>query len=446
MKILSITQTYYYNFQSPLKRRSDVSVPKFQKIERNNMYAYPPVNITFGNIANSEPLRKLFAYGLPDIYTGRTMIDSSLFERLLRADIFTKPAKYSIPVLSSFRNCYFDIQRKVFEKMARRAKTHPDEDLQELLIGLSKDNKKKLRSMQQPIFDDLDEMSKNLPFKEQEAYDDLMRRTKLQLNDKKVVTTFNKFQFQYKLSKIRDDVYDIISPKTSKLVERMIKMSDNLSDVDSVETRDAQRLIIKEIESLMNANSSLKDYMPLKQLIIGSIARLNKEAVLLPFSRKAYISELEKIVEHIKDTDLKEKMLLRAKDLPTSKDAVEAYIMKYKDSMPDKIAFRLAHLSFASVEHIFPKSMGGPDDMANFAGANVAENSARGNIPFVEQLKRRPDTPKYCQKFVDRLIELEKEGIFKKHNIDSNYIEDFAETIYQESEGRIDLDISALYK
>ena len=83
--------------------------------------------------------------------------------------------------------------------------------------------------------------------------------------------------------------------------------------------------------------------------------------------------------------------------------------------------------------------------MANFAGATTRENSIRKSIDFTEQMKLRPNTPKYCQMYVDKLIKLYHEGVFSQNNINPKYIEDFKNTIYNVSKGQIDLDISKFY-
>ena len=100
--------------------------------------------------------------------------------------------------------------------------------------------------------------------------------------------------------------------------------------------------------------------------------------------------------------------------------------------------------SLASVEHLLPRSCGGPDEMYNFAGACTRENSKRKNLEFTKQLKLCPDTPKYCQMYVDKLIRLYHDGTFSKHGISPKYITDFSNTIYKLSRKRIKLDISAL--
>ena len=84
--------------------------------------------------------------------------------------------------------------------------------------------------------------------------------------------------------------------------------------------------------------------------------------------------------------------------------------------------------------------------MKNYGGATSYINSKRGNIPFEEQLRKVPDTPIHCQNYVDRLIEYANAGIFEKENIDPIYIENFVDTIKQESNGKLILDTSKLYE
>ena len=126
-----------------------------------------------------------------------------------------------------------------------------------------------------------------------------------------------------------------------------------------------------------------------------------------------------------------------AEKIPTSKDSIAAYITKNANLSSEKIILTLLSPFFATIEHLHPKSCDGADEMFNYAGASSRENAERQNIPFIEQIARRPLTGKYCQKYVDR---------FEKENIDIKYIEDFKNTIAQESEGSIILNTSRLYK
>ena len=416
--------------------------------QSNTSYAAPiknTPNTTFKAIPNSEQLRGLFAYGLPCMYSGVEMIDSALTDKLIKSGIFSRPSKVAVAALAIFKDSFANIEKQVFKKMQVRAKRYPEEDLQELMTAFSSQNVRKLRITQKDIFKDLTAMSDNLPPKEKQAFDDLMKRTDDRLHERPVISMFNKFTFQYRLGKIKEDVDEIIGTKYGKIISEMIEESEYLSDIDREENREAQIAILNHLKSVMNSSATLRNYTPLTKLFERSIAKLNGEPVKISFSRKAFLSELKIVLDGIQNTKLREDMFKTAEKLPTSKNAVDAYIVKYKDSPPDKIAFRLLHPSSASVEHIHPKSLGGADTLANFGGATISENTARGNMDFTEQMKKRPQTAENCQKYLDKLIELERSGVFDKLGIDVSYIKDFVRTIKKESKGQIVLDASGLY-
>jgi glutamate mutase epsilon subunit len=90
--------------------------------------------------------------------------------------------------------------------------------------------------------------------------------------------------------------------------------------------------------------------------------------------------------------------------------------------------------------------MGGANKMSNYAGATARENSMRKNIPFTQQMKLRPKTSIYVQKYIDRIIELYKMGVFVKINADPSYITDVSKTFYELSNHRIKIDLSKLYE
>lgn len=123
--------------------------------------------------------------------------------------------------------------------------------------------------------------------------------------------------------------------------------------------------------------------------------------------------DLARIIEDLSDKNLHDKMFQIAQKLPTSKESMSAYIMKAASDSNDKIGYRLIWPSIASVEHIHPRSCGGPDELANFAGATTRENSTRKSVPFTEQMQLRPLTPMYCQWYVDKLIELYHQGVLR---------------------------------
>jgi hypothetical protein len=82
--------------------------------------------------------------------------------------------------------------------------------------------------------------------------------------------------------------------------------------------------------------------------------------------------------------------------------------------------------------------------LANLGIASAIENSDRKSTDFTVQLQLRPDTPKYTQKVIDKLIELYNNGVFEKLKLSPEYISGYADTVYEQSQHRLKLNLSAL--
>ena len=228
------------------------------------------------------------------------------------------------------------------------------------------------------------------------------------------------------------------------MLRKLTQEADRLPEKNSQKRAKKQCEIVNFMQIVLNT-SILKEHEALQNLLNNAKRRLDGEKIPTPFNRKSFIYDLAKLLENTPDVELRDDMLKVASNLPTSRECVSAYVMKFAPESSEKIMYRLLWPSMASVEHIFPRSCGGIDDLSNYGGACTRENSDRKSISFVEQLKRKPNTKIYCQKYVDRLIELAHEGVFANNNIDTKYIEEFKNTILEESEGQILLDISKLY-
>ena len=226
-------------------------------------------------------------------------------------------------------------------------------------------------------------------------------------------------------------------------MNKLQKEANKFTNSTTANTIDRQKNTLSFMYKILK-HSVLKENTALNNLFNTSKSRLNKERIVIPFNRKSFIYDLSKLIKDIPDQQLLEKMISIAQKLPTSKQSTSAYILKSLTASSDKIGYRLLWPSIASVEHIYPKSCGGPDLMYNFGGACCRENTERQNIDFMKQLKRCPQTKENCQKYIDKLIELANSGVFAKHNINVKYILDFKNTIYRQSRKTLNLDISKL--
>ncbi len=404
-------------------------------------YIYP---VSFTSIQNSSKLRILFSYGLPCMYSGIEMIDPKLLTRWMKTKLFSRPASQVLEVLEPHRKSFVGIEAKVWDIIRDRASVHPDKNIKELLKEVEPIYKRRLRKKQAPIFHELSETAHELPDSHRYKFRVLMQETYRKLNEKPILIPFSSYEFKYKLSKIKDDIMNGQDIKSKKVMNKLIKESKKFSNTTNSRTMENQQKVLWFLEHIWK-KSVLKNNTQLKELFEVSKSRLLKEEIVVPFSRKSFIYDLARLLEDVPNPKLQEKMLTIAQKLPTSQESTSAFILKVAAEPVDKIGHRLIWPSLASIEHIHPRSEGGLDLMANFGGATTRENSTRKSLDFVSQLKKRPDTPIYCQMFVDRLIELYHKGIFAQHNISPKYIVDFRKTILKESRGLVDLDISKLY-
>lgn len=396
-------------------------------------------------IANSGKLRQLFSYGLPCMYSGIEMIDPKKFQKLIKNKSFDLPIKDLLPLVEPFGKSLADIEKRAFEIIKERAQISPNKNIKEILQEIEPIYKKRLRKKQAPIFQDITEISQEFPEFYKYKFKQFMEETHLKLNDKPIYVPFSAFEFKYKLGKIRDEIKSNPNPKAIKVINKLIKEAEGLSSDTNSHTIDNQKKVISFLEIILRT-SVLNNNEKLNNLINLSKKRLNNEKIKMPFNRKSFIYDLSNLIKDLPNKKLQEKMINLATTLPHSGNSLSAFITKCAAESSEKIGNKLFTPFMASVEHILPKFCGGADVMSNFGGATRRENTKRQYIDFTQQLKRVPQTRINCQKYVDRLIEYVRSGVFSKININIKYIEDFKKTIRIQSKGQLVLDTSNLYK
>lgn len=406
---------------------------------------YYSSNITFGKIKNSEPLRALFAYGIPDLYSEIITVDPKRVAKMMKTDAFEVPLKKFMQVFKPFEQSLFKDtnETKLYEIIKEQSEVNPDMDVKGVVQKIAPVHLKRLRKKQGVIFKDLDELAQKLPESHRYRYKLLRSETQDKLDYKPVVVRFSSKEFKYKLSKIADFVSQRKDLKADKAMQRLIKEAEKLPSSSSYNAIEKQKKIIEDINILLQT-SVLSKNEQLNDLITISRDRLNNKKVVVPFSRKNFLYDLDKLTSDISDKNLRDEMLNLAETLPTSSNSLSAFIVKIKNESSEKIAYRILDPSMASVEHLFPASHGGPDELYNFACASRKENTERGNLPFITQLKKRPLTKIYAQRQMDKYIELANQGVFKKCKMPLSYIDDFKNKIEELSNKRIVLDTSKL--
>ena len=92
-----------------------------------------------------------------------------------------------------------------------------------------------------------------------------------------------------------------------------------------------------------------------------------------------FLYDLNEAIVDLPDKELKKVIMTIASKLPTSGDSSTSFIIKYTSKTADKLVYNYLWPIIATVEHIWPKSIGGPKtDVSNCGGACAKINSDRG--------------------------------------------------------------------
>ncbi|MBQ8460293.1 hypothetical protein IJ541_09360 [bacterium] len=274
---------------------------------------------------------------------------------------------------------------------------------------------------------------------------DLLHQTDNMLNDKPVTIPFSALEFRYKLIKIRELVDAGSDKKAKNAMNKILKESMRFANKTTKDNIESQKEVLGFLHHIFK-KSPLKYNEQLKELLEVSKSRLDKQEIIIPFKRKSFIYDLEKIVHDIKDTNrgLYEQICTTANKLPTSDDEISAYILKLSNETNNSIGYKLVWPSMATVEHLWPRSKNGLNVLPNVAIASAKENSGRKSIDFTEQLVRRPKTPIYLQRQINKLVSLNNSGIFHKHGVQKSWLSGMSDTIYDISAHQVKLDLSKL--
>lgn len=159
------------------------------------------------------------------------------------------------------------------------------------------------------------------------------------------------------------------------------------------------------------------------------------------FKRKSFLAALGEIKPSnpYEDKVLSAIMNL-ALFLPTSGSSENAFVVKYSRREEDDVLRRLLIGSVATIEHVKPHSTGGKDVISNFLMVSNDGNKYRENIPLSAYIDRNPGIPEYCQIHIEEIITSIHKGAMKGNE---SYPYKIKKTLFDESEGRILLDISS---
>ena len=218
----------------------------------------------------------------------------------------------------------------------------------------------------------------------------------------------------------------------------------------------------KPTSRLVVKNFKLKKYVRNQKsafVIKSNASKLNK---IEEYFKTSPLSDNKELIELFQDVrariygfpdTLDDKALAHelhdiAVSLPRAKDDVSAFIVKVSGSTGSKIGYDLFSEAVCSVDHLKAENNGGISTLGNYGLCSKGINSEKSNMCFEDWIEKKPQSRENIQKYVDKLIFLYKNGVFKEIGLRRSYIEDFAytvENLTKDSKHPLKLNISNLY-
>ncbi len=348
----------------------------------------------------------------------------------------------------------------------------------EAILNLIEKANPKMRHKERGILENLKFLSKENPG---ESYDNLLKEIKyppivfLKYKDtiiKSSTKVYTKKLIDY-LSRYQDSMHNIEKSVFLKVKElNKFYPEDSMRELilkmrpENLKVLQQDQLkVFDRIESLSNALSPASKARIMQLISEEKNMAFRETNDTDPFKRKKFLKILTEVTAKFPKSDRKvaKAIVDSASFIPKSGDSESAFIVKYsgyaeKKNDPNKtkvlrtseeIAIRFISSSFATFEHIFPKSpmIGvkgpkGPTEFWNGIEECAACNNNRQSNPFYEYIPNvHPEMPKNAQIHMDEVIRDINAGKYPEHK---NWPYEVAPTLEQASKGLIKLDLSAL--
>lgn len=364
---------------------------------------------TFTGIINSaSKLRDLaFQKKMHCIYCGNLLLSDKVVNKLKSNGVFSGPIKNFVQTMLNYIDYLHHTEKEFVKRTAIIAFDQPNIRLSEVIKILYPQANRELLKEQKPIFKELAALANEMPRGYKTKFKELLRISRLKLEEKEYIPKeFSGKEFKYKMSRlgvtIKDDYMakkiaelteplthpifkNAKEPLTSKFVDKILRITD---------TRDANKQKLTKKDLLLIIINKIRQYGEIlnrKDIIYScntAINTMEKRPVKIKFSNKAFKYDLNEALDGMPDTQLREKVNSIVDKLPTTNTSVNAFITKHQLSASDAIGYNLFRPSIATIEHIQPKSLGGPDNLSNYALACAYDNNRRSSDSLVEFIKQ----------------------------------------------------------
>ncbi len=393
-------------------------------------------SVNFGSTANGKFLRELS--GIHDPYSGVIILTPRELTKAIQELNQKRTLKSKLKYLEEYKDNMLSVEYGMFHLFKDEVKRHNYESFAEILQNQRPYALRNLTHTQNKILNEMESVTPQLQEEDANQINNIIKDAKMRISldnyiaessqaikdtaDIKLDTMLNIIRealpnpakgtnknINKAVQDTREQIASILEPS-----ERF-KRKTFINKIADIQINSILKQVMKKIETLPEdlKQVALKEYMKVSEQVSGQ----SYEANINGKTPVEVVKQLQAkfIPESKGKKDALDVIVKIAKKLPTSKDNMSAYIVKYSDRSDREIGERLLTPSRASIEHIFPDSLGGDDEAANFMLTTTSMNSERGNMPIPEFHKRYPDIPRHSQAYFDDIINAGNKGKLKGH-------------------------------
>lgn len=387
MQIKTNTNYIYNNLQHQFKsqynqeNKTDGKTYNAYSSRMNNAF-YPPISsttsITFtSNVSNGAFLRNLS--GIHDPYSGVVMLNNKEMHEINQNLMKMTNANDSIKYLNQYKESMLPVEKQMFKIFQEELQFNRHLTLQNIIHKHNHNAMTNLIKTQRNIFSEIYNYANDLPEKEQNEVYNLLSKSSMQ------ILLPHEDKNHFKKSRFINELVEISQ------IENIKKIHDKIIQLPKEQRTEA-------LNRLYDAERYMNNYQ----------YNVNIEGKT-PLSR---LQELQKefIPETLNEINPLEPIIDIALTLPTSKNDINSYIVEMSDKDNYAIAKRLISESLGTIEHIIPNSKGGENEAYNFILVTKSRNEERGNMAIQSFIKRYPDIPQHCQKYINDIMKSAQDG------------------------------------
>ncbi len=201
---------------------------------------------------------------------------------------------------------------------------------------------------------------------------------------------------------------------------------------------------IKQLKVLSKIENTDFNLSPESQAKLNNALKNTRQIMFLEEKktqekRRRMIREFIELQNSCPEKKEMKQILLMIQELPSSRNDIDSFFVKYAYLDSEALAFKLLESSKASIEHIRAASDSGADKASNYLVMCRQCNNTRSSMPYETFISLHPEMIKNCQKYMDRIIDyLNKKHLFGLE--DYPYL--IQKQLLDETDGLIDMDVS----